>query len=187
MCKRQVVQQARANEALIQDMQSFLKGVEETPGAVGLRGAIGQPAAGYAEQILGGAAGNAIGKAITGASPKDVANIRVKSQMIRSRLLPIVTNETGRYTEAERQIATDVSGALDIAQGPEQVKAAARALIGLSYADRQRNGKFLGEKRKYDTKTQEGFLQQARELKALGLDDKEAVEMTKVIDSIWAE
>ena len=184
--RRQVVQQTRATDALIQDLTVFLRDLAKTPGGVGIRGAVGQPVAGVVGQI-NEAAGRAASKAITGASPEAVAQLRVRSQLLRGKLLPVVTNETGRYTEAERAIATEAQGALDAAQGVAQVRAGTKALIMLSVADRERGLKNLGAKPKHDLSTERGFFAQAKELKALGLNDEEAVKATKLMQTIRAQ
>ena len=173
---RNVTESTRGKETLIQEMSQFIKDLENTPGAVGLRGAISQPASGVVGQVLGDKAGQLTSKAISGASQENVANLRVQAQLMRGRLLPVVTNETGRFTEAERAIATEALGALDIAQDKTQVKAASQALLQITIGDRERGYKTLGVKPKYNLSTVEGYAAQAKELEKLGLSQKQAAD-----------
>ena len=182
---RQTKITARQNSAFLSEASGYLSGIETAPGATGIRGAVAVPVSGLVEQIFGKTAGDAVSQAIAGASPEKVRDLRSWAVLLRAKLMPIVTNENGRFTETERQQATEAQAALDVAQGPSQVAAATKLLAKVGVRDLERNMKTLNAKPQYDLSTEEGFKKQAQAyIKSFKLTPEEAVALVRDVKQI---
>ena len=185
--KRELAKQVRQSAAAIADLTRFIANVKKTPGAIGLKGTVGVPVSGVAEQFLGQGTGETVSKAITGGSQASVREIRTQAQLLRGRLLPIATGESGRFTESERAMAGEAMAALDATQGPSQVFQASKTILQLELLAQSRAQRALGVKNRFDLSKPEGGIKQGRELKAMGFSDEETLKILRELKNAWGQ
>lgn len=105
----------------IEELDDTLTAFEENPAAGGISGAVIENVGGLIQQIplIGEKAVQA-----AGIDPAAVKVTRNKARATASRLLTAITKEEGRFTDSERQIATEVLSALTPTASGEQIVAA---------------------------------------------------------------
>lgn len=87
--------------------------------------------------------GNEVSQLFTGADTADLATVRTQAKALVARLLPSITGEdSGRYTEAERGFATEVEGALDLAQNKTQVMSNMTELVAMELRGMYRDARW---------------------------------------------
>ena len=100
-------------------ISSALPRVNELPGAVGARGAIGVGGAGFLSTLGQDEMAEAFAQYMSGVSPAEATQIQTQLQVLRGRIIPIVTGEQGkRLSEMEREIASKAVGLIDSIKGP---------------------------------------------------------------------
>ena len=144
----ETITQIRAN---LVDINRVAEGFKKTPSAGGVFGPIIEKLGGLIQQIplIGG---------IVGTAPEDVKGIRTDARALASSLLSTITKEdTGRFTDKEREIATEVLGALDVTASPQQIQAALSTVRGIMEASLSRELFKLLSSTNADLSTDEGI------------------------------
>jgi len=114
--------------AQIEELTETLKQFQETPEAGGLLGPVIEKAGGLVQQLPGGEGA----LESLGLNPAEVKAVRGNARAVASRMLSTITGEeSGRFTDKERQIAEEVLGALDVTASSEQISAALNQAIDL--------------------------------------------------------
>jgi hypothetical protein len=105
--------------------------IQELPGTVGFRGKFGLGGAGLITALGQEELGEIFAEYVSGADQETIAAMQTQLQVIRGRIIPIVTGEQGkRLSETERKIASDAVGVIDSVQGPADLSRAYPQVIG---------------------------------------------------------
>ena len=112
-------------------ISSTLPQVIEMPDAVGVKGAIGVGGAGFLTTLGQDEMAEAFSQYMTGAPPEEVAQLQTQLQVLRGRIIPIVTGEQGkRLSETEREIASRAVGLIEGIKGPADLTKAYPQVMG---------------------------------------------------------
>lgn len=158
---------------------SALPQVAEMPGAVGVKGKIGQGGAGLLMTLGQAEMADAFAEYMAGASQEEIAQIQTQLQAIRGRIIPIVTGEQGkRLSETEREIGSRAVGLIDNIQGPAdltkaypQVMGALRQLYAESWATKYRlASREEGISYPYDLSNRDEMIELFTEFSEAGVD-----------------
>lgn len=126
--REDVKQSIQDTNAQIEELGETLKQFSETPEAGGLLGPIIEKAGGVIQQLPGGE------RVLEGldVDPAEVKAVRSNARAVASQMLSVITaEEGGRFTDKEREIATEVLGALDLTSSTEQISAALNQAVDL--------------------------------------------------------
>jgi hypothetical protein len=89
----------------------------------------------------------------------------------------ITGEESGRYTEAERQIAETTLKSLDPNASPTQIMGATKTLMKILIDDAQRSRQSLGLEPVYDLSSDDGINEFGAFLLDLGFSEEDALEI----------
>jgi hypothetical protein len=110
---------------------SALPQVVEMPGAVGIKGTIGLAGSGLLTTLGQDEMADVFSQYMSGALPEDIAQLQTQLQVLRGRIIPIVTGEQGkRLSETEREIASKAVGLIESIKGPADLTKAYPQVIG---------------------------------------------------------
>ena len=178
--KRSFRQELESAEFNLDAMARTLEDVIKTPGATGFRASLSNWMGGKVGQlpIIGRDAEKAVVNFISNADPEEVAAISTRSRINVARMLSFITGEeSGRFTEAERQIAETTLKGLDPNASPAQIMGATKTVMEILIDDAQRNRKSLKLDPVYDLSTDEGVNDFGNWLLDLGYSEDEAAEL----------
>lgn len=121
---KKTVEEAResvqTSQADIEELERSIAQFEANPEAGGIAGTVIENVGGFLQQFGFGPILES-----AGIDPAKVKEVRSQARLVVSRLLSTITaEESGRFTDRERQIAEQALGALDETASPEQIKAA---------------------------------------------------------------
>jgi hypothetical protein len=160
------------------DIIAVLKELDEYTGMTGVRAWGGTEIGGRAAQVHPGL-GEFVTEGLTGVSLEKLQSFRTRLTMLTSPLIPVITGETGRYTEIERDETKTAMAALKVARSASQIKGALFSILE-SYAMRlAKVGFVLG--RPIDVKTRGGILKELRRLVSWGFSMERAERVIKKI------
>lgn len=159
--------------AQIEELNETLRQFEETPEAGGLLGPIIEKAGGLIQQLPGGE--RVLETA--GVDPAEVKAVRGNARAVASRMLSTITGEeSGRFTDREREIAEEVLGALDVTASEQQISAALNQAIDLMRrAEGRQMVRFL-QASGADIATPEGEVTFVEALIANGFTEERAID-----------
>jgi len=184
LTKKEVVEsRAGLEEARISidTMSQALRDVQETPGASGIRGILADKVGGVLGQLpaIGGSIESAFTQAIAGASPEEVNRVRTQGRLAVAQNLSAITGEeSGRFTEPERQIAEQVLGTLQPGASIAQITTAMKIVMELSLDAEMRESEKLG-KPMFNFSSDEGINKFGNYLLDLGFNQDEALNMAR--------
>lgn len=167
---------ARESATTIQDIASVMRQTQTSPGAFGVRGAIGEAVGGMAQQV-NPALGEAVTRGITGGGTQDIASARTDQRKLVARLLPQIANDTsGRYSDQDVKRAQEIAGS-GWEKSPEQVRGALSSMLQIEVQTYYRNLSVSGVPPEFDLSTKDGINQMGDHLmQDLGMDYQTAVE-----------
>jgi len=184
LTKKEVVEsRADLEEARvsIDAMSQALRDVKETPGASGFRGILADKVGGVLGQLpaIGGTLESAFTQAVAGASPEEVNRVRTQGRLAVAQNLSAITGEeSGRFTEPERQIAEQVLGTLQPGASIAQITTAMKIVMELSLDAEIRESEKLG-KPMFNLSSDEGVNKFGNYLIDLGFSENEALDMVR--------
>lgn len=168
---------AREGASNIATFSSLLGELERVgPGAGGIRALVGSAGAGLLGQINQGLA-EGFSEVITGASPAEITSIRQRARaVIAQSITQLSGEESGRFTEAERQMTAEALRLLEPGASFEQIRAALGTAVSLAYTARDKNEIVAGIEPRFDLGTDQGRRALMEELIIdLGLTMEEAM------------
>lgn len=130
-----------ASTATIRDLSTTLKKLEKAQGASGLRGTIAEVGGGLLSQlpVIGKETGEAFSNFIAGASQQEISSIRTRARFNVARMLRSVTgDESGRYTDTEREIADKTVKTLSPTSSFPQIRGALKTAMEIDIFARER-------------------------------------------------
>ena len=170
-------------EFAIANIRSLLEKLNESGGVAGIPGALARGGAGIVGQFYE-PAGEFIAEQATGLSAEELQAFKTQVKFVTAPLIPVITGEeSGRYTEAERDETKSAVAALDIAKSAPQVRGALKTILG-NFATRQAKVAFVLGK-PFDVTSREGILAQTRKFKEYGLEIHEVEEIVKMIQRAY--
>ena len=117
----------QTSQADIEELERSIAQFEENPEAGGITGTVIENVGGFLQQFGFGPALES-----AGIDPAKVKEVRSQARLVVSRLLSTITaEESGRFTDRERQIAEQALGSLDETASPEQIKAAGTTALNM--------------------------------------------------------
>lgn len=151
-------QQAFQQTSSIVSLQGMLKDAKTTRGLTGARGTLGSVVGGVIQQFSPDL-GTSLTKVLTGgATPQEIAAFRAKAMPVVAQNISTITGEeSGRFTEAERNLTDKIVAALDPRASQQTVVAAVESLMGLKFLLRHAGQIEAGETPIYDMTTQDGY------------------------------
>jgi hypothetical protein len=162
--------------------QAAFDSFKKAPGAGGITGAVAENIGGLLGQlpIVGGTIEEGLNVALTGGTTEENARARTNAITLASDLLPEITGEeSGRFTEAERDLAFKALKLLKPNSSNAQIAAAYRVFIEVSINSLDRSLKQNQEAQKFDTSTKEGALNYVNNLIDRGFNKEQAVGAMK--------
>ena len=170
-------------EFAMANIRSVLEKLNESGGLAGIPGAFARGGAGIVGQVYE-PAGEFIAEMATGLSAEELQAFKTQVKFVTAPLIPVITGEeSGRYTEAERDETKSAVAALDLAKSAPQVRGALKTILG-NFATRQAKVAFVLGK-PFDVTSREGILAQTRKLKEYGLEIPEVEEIVKMIQRAY--
>jgi hypothetical protein len=163
----------------LEQASSLLVSIQENPNAVGFRGQISE-AAGILSNIplIGSSLEEAVTQAVSNGSPQEIQAIRTELiTQVSSQLSEITGEESGRFTEAERNIANQALSTLDMNSSAAQAIAANKTLMRLNVLSLARGLENLGEAGLFDAQDDESMNAFGSQLMSLGFDFNESVDI----------
>jgi hypothetical protein len=163
----------------LEQASSLLVSIQENPNAVGFRGQISE-AAGILSNIplIGSSLEEAVTQAVSNGSPQEIQAIRTELiTQVSSQLSEITGEESGRFTEAERNIANQALSTLDMNSSAAQAIAANKTLMRLNVLSLARGLENLGEAGLFDAQDDESMNAFGSQLMGLGFEYEEAVDI----------
>jgi hypothetical protein len=163
----------------LEQASSLLVSIQENPNAVGFRGQISE-AAGILSNIplIGSSLEEAVTQAVSNGSPQEIQAIRTELiTQVSSQLSEITGEESGRFTEAERNIANEALSTLDMNSSAAQAIAANKTLMRLNVLSLARGLENLGEAGLFDAEDDESMNAFGSQLMSLGFDFNESVDI----------
>lgn len=152
----------------ISSMASLLGRLNKSPGALGVRGALGEKIGGYAGQISKGF-GDQVTEGITGAKVKDVTQARIDAQSIVAQQISAITGDTsGRFTTKEQAIARQITRLMEVDASPEQINASLEQLMTIQVMSQERDSLKLGKPPSVDFTNRDSVEAFKRRLQKLG-------------------
>lgn len=169
---RETVTQTTGN---IQRGADVLRSIDETPFASGARGTIAEMGSGILSQIPGlQKTAEQFSETVAGGSVAEVTEARTRMRMQVSGMLRAITgDESGRYSNQDRERAEEALRALDPAAGPEQIAAATKLAMITDLTARERAKSKLGASPYTDQAKLEG---EAQKLIGMGFSEEEAID-----------
>ena len=145
-------------------------------GAAGIRALVGSVGAGLLGQLNEGLAVG-FSEALTGANPEEITAVRQRARVVVAQSLTQITGEeSGRFTETERQIAQEALRVLEPGASFEQIRGALGTAVSLAFVSRDRNEMLAGIAPRVDLNTNDGRVALVTELiQELGLNSNEAI------------
>ena len=170
----------------VSDARALLEQLDEESGLTGIRGAAARTLGGVTGSFVSEPLGEVVTEAISGVSPEEIQSFLVQAKMITAPLIPAITGEeSGRFTEAERDETKQAAAILNIARSPGQIKGALRSILS-AYATRlAKVGYVLGTP--LDVKSEKGILAEYRKLISWGLGGPEAERTIIKIQRAYGE
>jgi hypothetical protein len=178
--KRSFRQELEAAEFNLESLSKTLDDVINTPGATGFRASLSNVIGGAVGQlpVIGKGSEKALVKFISNADPEEVAAVSTRARINVARMLTFITGEeSGRYTEAERQIAETTLKSLDPNASPTQIMGATKTLMKILIDDAQRSRQSLGLEPVYDLSSDDGINEFGAFLLDLGFSEEDALEI----------
>ena len=176
---RQRTSQGNAQEILL-----TLEALSGVPEPSGLRGAAGQALGGIIGQF-NEEAGNAVSRAFTGVDTAKLSEVRTRAKALASRLLPTITaEESGRFTDTERQIATEAVAALELAKTKGEVIANLSTLFFTELRGQYRETRFFQQDPPKDLNNRDQALELIDSLKKRGVPDDMILEQLRILKDI---
>ena len=163
----------------LEQASSLLVSIQENPNAVGFRGQISE-AAGILSNIplIGSSLEEAVTQAVSNGSPQEIQAIRTELiTQVSSQLSEITGEESGRFTEAERNIANQALSTLDMNSSAAQAITANKTLMRLNVLSLARGLENLGEAGLFDAQDNESMFAFGSQLMGLGFEYEEAVDI----------
>ena len=156
-------------------------------GATGLRGVamenIGGPLGQLSPMLERGFA-----QAIGGVSAEEAANYRNRLRLAVISLIPEYTGEeSGRITEAERQLASEASRLLSPAASEIQIRSALRNVLELKLTEQMRSWVSAGFAPRHDLTTKEGVNDLGDILFNAGFKEKDVIASLTRLTNIQKE
>ncbi len=150
-------------------------------GGVGIRGLLAEKGGGILGQLNKGLGEN-FTRAVAGASEEDIQGLRTEMITTMSSFIPETTGEeSGRFTEAERELAKEATRLLKTDANFAQIKAAVGALTKLKIISRQKELFLSGQPLDYDTSTPQGQDDALIDFLDSGLSPQQAADLTTAI------
>jgi hypothetical protein len=160
--------------------------VREFRGMTGLSGAAGRVIGGITGQTVSEGAGDWVSEQLTGVSQKQLQAFATDAAKIVAPFIPIITGEeSGRFTEAERNETKEATAVLKLMKSPQQVLGAIGVILS-SYATRLAKVQYVMGNR-IDVTSGDGILYQMRRFKKWGLDDDEIANTIRKIQIAYGE
>jgi len=158
------------------------------PGAVGLRGVVGNAVGGVIGNLYGRDAGDAASTLIAGEKAKDLQEVKVQAQSLVAKMLPTITGDTsGRYTEGEQLRAKQVQATLDKAKDKDQVMTSLGALLALELRAETRTRMVLEQDLMFNPDDDKAIDNFARQLEAIGFSQETVMKtMEGIMNTVRA-
>jgi hypothetical protein len=154
-----------ANE--LELLSSTLDDIKGTKGATGVSGFLVDKYGGYVEQVFGASGDKALKSA--GLDTGKISDVRAKATVLMARQIDDITGEeSGRFTEAERQLAIDAQKALKPGASKQQIIGAFNALQGVMMQASVREAFAISDAGGFDLGTDEGINELGASLVKLG-------------------
>lgn len=177
---KQDISQQRGAMAQISSILSQMK--ETGGGAFGFKGAANEAlggALGQLDQILNTDMAGALSEGLTGMSPEEATALRSKAMTITTSMLSAITGEeSGRYTQAERDLADRIMKTMSPGASPDQIEGALKQALGLAALTDYRLSGNLGSERINWTDEQQ-VRGMATRLLDLGLDPETTTRLLR--------
>ncbi len=168
--------------ASLDEASALLKRTQQTPGAGGIRGFLAEKVGGVLGQApfgTGEPLETWFTKAIAGATPEEVNAVRTKHRVFVAQMLSAITGEeSGRFSEPERQIAEKTLKGLDANASNAQIISATKTVMELSVDAELRSTEELGRPA-YDLSKDSDIQRFGEYLLDLGFNEDEAISMVK--------
>lgn len=170
-------QQATQGALNITQLSSLLGKLNEMgPGVTGIRGIVGEFTGGAVGQ-LNQTLGSILTEQITGVSEEDLQSFRIEARATLARSITQFSGEeSGRFTEKERELTNQALRLLEPGASFPQIKAAAEISMKLSFLARDRNVFNQGLPFRFDLDTDDGITAQAGQLLQFGMSEDAARE-----------
>lgn len=168
---------AREEAANIASFTSLINELDRIgKGAAGIRALVGSVGAGLLGQLNEGLAVG-FSEALTGANPEEITAVRQRARVVVAQSLTQITGEeSGRFTETERQIAQEALRVLEPGASFEQIRGALGTAVSLAFVSRDRNEMLAGIAPRFDLDINDGRVALLTELiQELGLNSNEAI------------
>lgn len=168
---------------------SLLGQVKKKPGVAGARGSAAETVGGWLGQITsmanekaGKSVEDAVASFFSDATPEEVNRFRVEARAQVSAMLPAITQENSRFSDAERKLARETARLMESEASAPQVVGALKTMMRLEMAGRIRADQTRAQfgANKLDLlKSEDDQLRIAREMMSLGLSDEEAASFVE--------
>ena len=152
------------------------------PGSGGITGAIADTVGGLIGQIpgVGESLEDSFNVALTGGTVEENTRARTKAITLAADMLSEITGEeSGRFTEAERELAFRALRQLNKSSSPAQIAEAYRTFTEVSINSKDRILRDAGEPPKFDVSTKDGALGLANNLINRGFTREQAIDAVK--------
>lgn len=162
--------------------QSAYDAFREAPGSGGFTGKIADVVGGALGQIpiVGGTLEDGISLALTGGTVEENTAARTRATNLAADLLSEITGEeSGRFTEAERDLAFQTLRQLRVSNSDRQIASAYRTFIEISLNSVDKENREAGEPVRFNTRTKEGALDYVNNLIKRGFTEEQAVAALK--------
>lgn len=191
--QQRIEQGAREGEAAgaanLSRLGSLLGQVRENPGVAGARGGLAETVGGWLGQItsmVNESAGQSVEEGIASffadATPEEVNRFRVEARAQVSAMLPAITNENSRFSDAERKLARETARVLEAEASAVQVVGALKTMLRLEMAGRIRADQTraqFGANKLDIVNNKADRVRIARDMVRLGLSQKEAADFVE--------
>jgi hypothetical protein len=129
------------DKAGIVELNDLIDKVEKSPGAVGIRGALGETTAGLIGQM------GPLGEEIAGyIESDDEIEVRAGLRMLTGKLVAAITGDTsGRYSDKDMELVKEVNRGLKLSSSKVQTIGALKKVRDVMERGKQRGQEMLGE------------------------------------------
>ena len=165
-----------ASANLARASQLLVKARDLGTGIAGLRRLGAEVAGGVLGQIHAGI-GRQVAEIIAGASPAELQRFTTDARALVARMIqPLTGEETGRITEAEREIARQAMALLLVGASFDQVVAGIGVAVKLSVVMQDRFNREADLPLEFDLRTEEGINGMGARLALLGFDTEQVID-----------